>query len=531
MPDSAVYEELNRRWKSTCKVLLGDEVGDLRDYEDWLSKIFSPKAVRKSKSGKEVVLALPHYSTTARFLSFDEVNFMKDNGPLSINEIKDIDSIIGALGEKIQYTGNIVLGTSKFVEKSTGVIDSFYAYESERMAKCKYIAYGTETTASECVFGSNGFGATTYSIRVFELMYSSRCFESSKIEYSTDVYFSHGLANCQNAMFCFNLRSGRNCIGNLPLPPDKYLKIKTKLLGEIREELKKKKRLPSLLELGGTPVQNKKEIWAIVKGSGDNGEEKPDRNAIEDAFSATTKLVFEKPYGNIDKFGKWLGQYAGRLEKSSSSASDRPLLAFYKCTDICPTHRLVTQAEAFALGEKLRMSEKEVESLALSNVPEAISRIAFFSSQWDSGKLRNIIESVWNFDSSNCYRAMVDINSKYCAYCYWPRDSEYMFGGNEVRDSTFCINCYHSAKLQRCFEVDSSRGCSDCFFCHNCENVHDSMFCFNVKNLKNAIANVELPRERYLEIKKRVLAELNGELSRTNSIALSIFNLAEKRKE
>ena len=53
------------------------------------------------------------------------------------------------------------------------------------------------------------------------------------------------------------------------------------------------------------------------------------------------------------------------------------------------------------------------------------------------------------------------------------------------------------------------------------------MFCFNAKNLKHAIGNTELPREKYLAIKARVLSELNAELSKTNSIALSIFNLPD----
>ncbi|MFA4983571.1 MAG: hypothetical protein WC588_05150 [Candidatus Micrarchaeia archaeon] len=51
-----------------------------------------------------------------------------------------------------------------------------------------------------------------------------------------------------------------------------------------------------------------------------------------------------------------------------------------------------------------------------------------------------------------------------------------------------------------------------------------------MKNLKYAIGNTELPREKYLEIKARVLSQLNAELSKTDSIALSIFNLPDKIK-
>ena len=66
------------------------------------------------------------------------------------------------------------------------------------------------------------------------------------------------------------------------------------------------------------------------------------------------------------------------------------------------------------------------------------------------------------------------------------------------------------------------------------ENVHDSMFCFNTKNKRYAVGNVEIGREKYAEIKALVLAQLNLELSKTDSIALSIFNLPdylEKKKK
>ena len=63
------------------------------------------------------------------------------------------------------------------------------------------------------------------------------------------------------------------------------------------------------------------------------------------------------------------------------------------------------------------------------------------------------------------------------------------------------------------------------------QNVYDSMFCFNTKNKHNAIGNVELPREKYLEIKKRILAELNRELKEKDSISLTIFNLPDRLKK
>jgi hypothetical protein len=56
------------------------------------------------------------------------------------------------------------------------------------------------------------------------------------------------------------------------------------------------------------------------------------------------------------------------------------------------------------------------------------------------------------------------------------------------------------------------------------------MFCFNVKNMKNEIGNVELPREKYLEIKARVLSEIKAHIDKENGVPYSIFSLAARKK-
>jgi len=266
MNEESAYSEVNRKWKATCKIIFGDELGEMKDYGEWLSDNLSPRAVQRDASGREMVLSVPHYSKHTRWISFEEVDFEKKYSslPISINEIKDIDSLLEAVKDRIYYTGNIVLGNSKFVEKSTGIFESFFAYHCERLAYCKYTAYATQMTSSECMFGSNGCGSTSFCIKIHGLMYSSRCFECSKVEYSTDCYYSHNLAGCQHCFFCFNLKNKRYCIGNLQLTAEKYQQIKSKLISEMREMLLKDKKLPSLLDFCNTPVPNQQELQGLV---------------------------------------------------------------------------------------------------------------------------------------------------------------------------------------------------------------------------------------------------------------------------
>ncbi len=108
---SEAYNELDKRWKSCCKILLSEEIGELNDYAAWLYEKNGPRLLHKSGiSGKEVVLSSDVYSKNAAYISFDEAQMDRKYPPLSINDVKDIDSLIGAISDRIVYTGNMVLG-------------------------------------------------------------------------------------------------------------------------------------------------------------------------------------------------------------------------------------------------------------------------------------------------------------------------------------------------------------------------------------------------------------------------------------
>lgn len=118
--ESICKTALDKAWKSTMKVLLGAEVEGIDSYAEWLSEGQVPLKNKKSaKSNKDVYCAVSDYSDSAKFLSFDEIDYGKKFDPLNINEVKDIDSILQALEERIYYCGNVVLANSKLL-KNTG---------------------------------------------------------------------------------------------------------------------------------------------------------------------------------------------------------------------------------------------------------------------------------------------------------------------------------------------------------------------------------------------------------------------------
>jgi len=100
-----------------------------------------------------------------------------------------------------------------------------------------------------------------------------------------------------------------------------------------------------------------------------------------------------------------------------------------------------------------------------------------------------------------------------------------MLQDEQAAGSSFCMKCYSSTKLTRCFEVNDSNACTDCYFCHNCENLTECMFCFNAKGKRYAIGNVEVGKEAYMKVKRLVQSQLAGELERTKGCKRDIYSI------
>jgi len=523
------YAEVNRKWNPPCRILLGGEVGELSDFAQWLYDYNGPRRVEKSiKTGKAIVSYDGRYSENARWISLDEADFALKPPSLGINSIKDIDSILQAIPELVVYAGNIHLGNSTGIENSTTVMDSHFVYCSESAWASKYIAYTTHVIG-ECVFGGNCV-SSNFLIRCASFL-CDRCFEVSKCDMCTGIYYSHGLSSCHDCMFSFNLRGKSRRIGNLELSRDRYVALKEKLVGEMREKLSKDKRLPHISSLFNAEKTVYGPMEAAYAKMPAAPAQKADPSVVENAFTQACQLIFGAPYKGLQKHAPWLMRNTRGFEHGKSCASGKevmiPVWGDFACLS---RDRLLCLDEAEFIGEQLALSDREAGALSLANAPQALSKIAYFSPEVKTGNNANNIGCPIQLDCTDCYQSAVNIGSKRCAMGWWPRNSEHLFGFNRVRQSAFCINTFDSEKIQRCFEVSEARSPTGFSSCHNIENCHDCMFCFNAKNLKYAVGNVELPREEYLAAKKKVLAELNAELSKTASISLSIFSLPDRLK-
>ena len=247
--------------------------------------------------------------------------------------------------------------------------------------------------------------------------------------------------------------------------------------------------------------------------------------AIEQAFLTTTKVIFGKALGGkLDDYESWLQTNLRPAKRHKSAVSEQmvydPPLIFYAPI----SRRAVKQVEALELGKK-SLKKEDALHLTLDHAAKMLEPMRYHTSDAVTGQNTENEECSLYISCSYCYRACSMVNSKFCAYSFWPRDSEYMFGVDTVFVSKFCLKCYNSVNLTRCFEVSHSSNCSDCLFCHNCDALSDCMFCTNAKSMRYAIFNHEVGKEKYLEIKRRVLGELVERLEKEKKLELSIFNI------
>ncbi|MFH1285312.1 MAG: hypothetical protein ABIH99_01895 [Candidatus Micrarchaeota archaeon] len=255
---------------------------------------------------------------------------------------------------------------------------------------------------------------------------------------------------------------------------------------------------------------------------------------IEKSFEETTRVILGAPLKGMRNYESWLSKHVKGIDSVQSAVSKEtvyiPPIPLYSRIK----GKFVKLAESFGL-DKLKLEEKEVEELTLLNAVEKLKKISYTTPELVEGTNAAMNESTVYADASYAFRTSEAVGSKYTAYCFWPRNSEYVYGSSTLFSSKFCIKCYDSTNLARCFEVGNSANCRDSYFCHNCEGLTECMFCFNVKSKRYAIGNVEIGKESYEKIKKLVLEEIAGKLEKDKTLDVDIFNVgvygSENKKE
>ncbi|MFA5105991.1 MAG: hypothetical protein WC506_03460 [Candidatus Micrarchaeia archaeon] len=510
-------QNVDTAFRQLCAILFGREVGELAGFGEYLREAMMPYTLAKSENtGSDVFLSNPYYPKKARFASQQELEKAKP-AKASVNDIKDIDSLFRAASESMVYCGDKVFGrnaNTALVDNAIDCIDVYYSHNVRNVKRGAFISYVRE---SECVFGIPAFPKIRYSMRCLEGINANRMFETYYTNNSSDMYYSFNCNNCSDCIFCFNLRAKRHAIGNMELEKGKYLELKKKLASEMAELLEKNRRLPSLSDLaGGSKGKDMKKEELIPTSS--------PPASVEKAWSEATGIVVGRRLPGISDYEPWLQARAlkvFRLKGKTGKYTYKPQLPLVR--DI-PGASLCTRDEAVNMCQPL---------ITLADAGEGFEKLgkkaagkASITMEMMEGACMEVPEVTQAIDSTESWSMWDATNSSRSACTTAAIQSKYAFGGFfRMLDSEFTINCYDVVECKRCLEVDSSSRCSDCYFCHNCEACENCILCSNAKGLRFAVLNVEVGREKYMEIRKMLLAHIADGLEKDKRIDESIFDM------
>ncbi len=247
--------EIEDAFKSTSKIIFGKELAGIQNYEAWLLENVRKNFSQESAlSGKTIIAAnvVVFANTKKRMVTLTEA-LEAGKKQLPLADAKKLDAHNASkLLEPIKYYGpDAIVGDNIGMEECAQYGYSRYCYRSSTIAYGKYCGYCFWPREADHTFGCDTAIASKFSMKCYNSINLSRCFEVSHSTDCSDCYFCHNVENCQECMFCFNVKAKRYAIGNVEYPKEEYLRIKKLVLAEIAAKLEKNKKLElSIFNLG-----------------------------------------------------------------------------------------------------------------------------------------------------------------------------------------------------------------------------------------------------------------------------------------
>lgn len=244
---------------------------------------------------------------------------------------------------------------------------------------------------------------------------------------------------------------------------------------------------------------------------------------VNEAFKSTFSVLFGECNLELEELRPYLLRYHYPIVKKKSSGTGREVAL--SSDRYCPSARFIAQDE-IDYGKKFEIGMNDIKDL--DSVMEAITDRAFYTGSKVFGKSKSVEGSDTVFDSFHVLDSHNISEAKYMAYSAYMREGcEYGFGSSHSLNSKHSIHTSILINAARCFESWCSDSSSDLFFCYNCQGCTHAMFSFNLRSKRYAIGNMELPKDRYFALRKKLVNESREYLEK-NKEFYSIFGFSGK---
>jgi hypothetical protein len=246
---------------------------------------------------------------------------------------------------------------------------------------------------------------------------------------------------------------------------------------------------------------------------------------VNSAFKATCKVIFGQEIGSLSGFAPYLEEMMFPYQTKKSCVSGKPVIV---SNDFYPKNAsFVSQDELGSLKfPPLNVNEiKDIDSLF-----EAASERAVYCGNKQFGRntdvedVDNCVDCACVFHGHSLYQV------KYAAYSSTLRESEYVFGVCGFPNTHFGMRVCDGVGSNRCFETYYGTNLSDMYYAFNCVGCSDCIFAFNLRSKRNVVGNLELPKDEYARLKKKLVSEMAEELSKKKRLP-SVADIAFYRRD
>lgn len=246
---------------------------------------------------------------------------------------------------------------------------------------------------------------------------------------------------------------------------------------------------------------------------------------LQTAFDSTCRVLFGSGIGKLHDFEPYLKEMMMPFQVHASALSGKGVVVSHPYYP--QDAKYVSQEEIASLKfAPLNINEiKDVDSLFAAAAERAVyCGNKVFGGNFSVSEVDNCV------DCSNVHFSHNVFHVKNGAYLSQVREAENVFGMGPHPKCKFTIRSCEGIDANRCFEEYSCANISDMYYAINCIGCQNCIFAFNLRSKKNVIGNLELAQDKFLTLKKKLLAEMAQAL-RKNKRLFSLADIAFMGRE
>lgn len=247
------------------------------------------------------------------------------------------------------------------------------------------------------------------------------------------------------------------------------------------------------------------------------------QQAVGKAWESSCRAILGRSVGAMDRYAEYLERFVEpfRLEKSAVSGKTVAVTGNYE-----KNAKFISGDEIGQYAEKISKKKLNINEIKdIDSIIDALSGQIYYSGNDVLGNSSNAYLSNRVVDSSFVYKAHDVFFSKYVAYTYLSKYSEYAFGSESVGFGThFAIKCFETYEDSRLFECVRTYLSSDCIYTANLENCQNCLFSFNLRSKRRCIGNLELNEAEFSKIKAKLQEDICQNLESKRK-AISIIEI------